>query len=135
MRMKINRPKSILSLLIIPIGLAWLLWTPEESEKQRKERRIYPILGDINDTLSGCVLFAKMSNVWNGTFIVMLNNYKGFSIFGTTSNENYRNSIFGYFIQKGDSIYKPANTDSIFVFRGDKEYYFIFDQDINKESN
>ncbi|WP_291857374.1 hypothetical protein [Marinilabilia sp.] len=52
--------------------------------------------------------------------------------FTSTSNYNYKPSFISDFISRGDSILKPANSDSIFVFKDDKKYFFILGKSIEK---
>lgn len=48
---------------------------------------------------------------------------------------NYKNKpiYLNRFIQQGDSIYKPKESDSIYIFRNGEEYYFILGKLINDQ--
>jgi hypothetical protein len=52
--------------------------------------------------------------------------------FTSTSNYNYKPSFISDFISRGDSILKPANSDSIFVFKDDEKFFFILGKSIEK---
>ncbi len=45
-------------------------------------------------------------------------------------NSKYSDERLSLFITLGDSILKNANSDTIFVHRDNKEYYFIIDETI-----
>lgn len=53
--------------------------------------------------------------------------------FNNAQNQGYKkkDSRFCYFLQKGDSIYKKGDNDSIFVFRKNTLSYFILSKNIN----
>ncbi len=44
------------------------------------------------------------------------------------SNSNYSDDCISLFIMFGDSILKKAHSDTIFIHRDNKEYYFIIDK-------
>lgn len=133
MMTKTNKIKYMFSTLALLIGITWFLWTPSESESQLKEQMIYPRLDDISNSICGSVFSIRQSKTRNGTHIIMLNNNQGFSISGVTSNRNYKSYRLFEFLQTNDSIYKPANTDSIYIWRDNKKYFFVYGMSINKK--
>lgn len=72
-----------------------------------------------------------MSSYWKGTRIFELSNGEKLSTSSSTRNYEYGNGELMFFLQVGDSIYKPVNTDSIFIYRENKTYYFRLGADIN----
>lgn len=128
---KINKLKYIISILALLVGVIWFLWIPSESESQLEEQMIYPELDDISKSICGAVFSIRQSETRNGTHIIMLNKSQGFSISGVTSNRNYKNYRLFEFLQTNDSIYKPAKTDSIYIWRNNKKYFFIYGMSIN----
>lgn len=48
-----------------------------------------------------------------------------------TSNYDYKPSDLNVFVQNGDSVYKPAFCDTLYIFRSNKKYYFIINEEIN----
>jgi hypothetical protein len=77
--------------------------------------------------------FGKVEKVFNnrGSIYFDLENNQNFCIFKT---RNYDYSPFGIddFVLPGDSISKQKHTDTIFVFKDKKKYFFIVEKDINE---
>jgi hypothetical protein len=48
-------------------------------------------------------------------------------------NYHYKNSSLGNFIQEEDSLVKRRNSDTLFIYRNDKKYYFVLGKFINQE--
>lgn len=47
-------------------------------------------------------------------------------------NYDYKAYFIADFLLSGDSILKPANSDTLFIYREHKEYYFILEKRINE---
>ena len=97
------------------------------------EDQNYPVLSAIESELSGKVekLYFSISN--KGTYLVKLNRGGNFRFLASnTYNYEYSPHSLYDLIAIGDSIYKPKNTDSIYVFRNKSRYYFIAGEKINK---
>ena len=45
-------------------------------------------------------------------------------------NMSYSPKHLAQFVQKGDSIYKTVNSDTIYIFRGSEKYHFILEKRI-----
>ena len=74
----------------------------------------------------------EINKLWNNRGIFgELKSGQKFS-FPTTYNYNYEPNFISDFIKKGDFILKPANSDSIFIFRNDKKYFFVIGKSIKK---
>jgi len=80
--------------------------------------------------------FGKVEKVFNnrGSIYFDLENNQNFCIFDT---RNYDYSPFGIddFVSYGDSISKQKHTDTIFVFKDKKKYFFIIYKEINEKKN
>ena len=60
-----------------------------------------------------------------------LSGSKYISIFRST-NYKYSPPELSSFIQKGDSIYKPANSNDLYIIRNNYKYYFKVGEHINR---
>lgn len=49
----------------------------------------------------------------------------------SSRNYDYEPYDLENFVQGGDSIYKPSSSDTLYIYRGDKKYFFIINKDIN----
>lgn len=47
-------------------------------------------------------------------------------------NFNYKQYFIADFIRINDSIHKPANSDTLYVFREEQKYFFVLEKRINK---
>jgi hypothetical protein len=97
----------------------------------------YPRLSK-NDTtmnINGIVSKAELSlNLYyKGSFMIELSNSTCFSLYGATRNYLYNIPDLMDFINLNDSISKSSESDSIFVYRNNQEYYFILGKIINKK--
>ena len=95
-----------------------------QSEKDESYKRI-----TYTDKIAG--MLEKIDDN-RGVLYIDLSKGIKFSIGASTRNYNYnRNDIWG-FLNKGDSIVKPANTDTIYVIRKGIVYFFVIDSVIDK---
>ena len=87
------------------------------SEKNNEYKEI-----SFNDNIKGV-----LENVGNnrGTLYIDLNKSVRFSISSATCNYNYTQPCIRNFLNIGDSIVKTANTDTIYIIRGNKTFFFI----------
>lgn len=88
----------------------------------------YPLC-DFQDELSGIVQKVRPNR---GTIYFDLANSKQFS---TVESYNYDYSPFAIdeFIETGDSIFKPKNSDTLYIYRNNDKYYFVLGEFINKK--
>lgn len=93
-------------------------------DKREKELEVYKEIGDQKKDINGVVTLRAFSQVWNGTLLVHLKNGDQFALSSLTYNNNYTERSLKRFIQIGDSISKLTNSDSIYIYRKDKTYYF-----------
>lgn len=106
----------------------------KESELLKEE---YPLVEKGNCLeISGVVQRGKISlkQYSKGAFCIDLNNGLKFSLFGTTRNYFYNPYDIEDFLQRNDSIYKPAQSDSLYIYRDGKVFYFVLNEVLNKAS-
>lgn len=74
----------------------------------------------------------KYSINWNtrGSMLVTLSSNTKLSIYGSTYNFQYREPNLMALITVGDSIFKPANSDSIYLYKNGVKLYFIWNKQI-----
>ncbi|MEI6349322.1 MAG: hypothetical protein WCP69_15355 [Bacteroidota bacterium] len=80
-------------------------------------------------------VFGKVKKVWVNIGVVNFNLYN-LKQFSTVDSRNYDYSpeFIDEFIINGDSIYKPKNSDTLYVFRDNNKYFFILGKFINKKN-
>ncbi|NOU60942.1 hypothetical protein [Marinifilum caeruleilacunae] len=65
-------------------------------------------------------------NVDRGWVTIVLKNDESFSI-RSSANNNYNPRLLSRFLRINDSIYKPSNSDTLYVFKEKRKYYFIME--------
>ena len=79
-------------------------------------------------------VFVNMK-VNRGTLYLDFMDSNHFKLGSSMSNFHYSpNESFYDFIQKGDSIIKHFNCDTLNVIRGDKHFYFILNRRVTKDN-
>ena len=93
---------------------------------QKKQWENYPVV-TYKTQLKGEV---KKIRINRGTLGELTNGQK----FSLPSSDNYSYSphFIGRFINRGDYIQKDAFSDTLFVYRDEKEYYFILGESIEE---
>lgn len=97
-----------------------------------QEKEIYKIV-DTDWSIDGVIIEKRTSNHINnrGNLIMTSGNQR--FIFPWARNFNYKRSMLSEFVQEGDSIVKNKDSDSIYLFRDDQEFYFILKARIQKD--
>ncbi|WP_353123853.1 hypothetical protein [Dysgonomonas capnocytophagoides] len=96
----------------------------------------YPLLETVNArNIAGVVLSKKqsMNQYYRGGYLIELINAEKFTLSGVTINYLYKPYDICDFLQINDSINKPVQNDSLYVYRQGKEYYFVLGEVLNKE--
>jgi len=62
---------------------------------------------------------------YQGSAWIKVNDYPKRYVLKYAYNYDFKPNFLSDFLQIGDSIYKPIHTDSLFIYRNDKEYFFI----------
>lgn len=120
------------------LGLIWVLvffYLVDKSENKVKkhEEQEYPWL-DKDMGVRGVVIEAKLSKrPERGIYIISLNDGVKFSAYKDTRNYDYDRGEYDFYycLNIGDSIFKDKDSDSIFIFKKDKSYYYIYGKTIN----
>lgn len=87
-------------------------------------------------SVNGVILRKKLSEnkYARGAFLVDLSDSSKYILLGGTMNFLYsERPEFMSFVQVGDSLYKPKNNDSIFIYRNNMVYYFVLNKIINEK--
>jgi hypothetical protein len=107
--------------------------TDSRSQKEReKEDAQFPKIENISKEYKGRLVKTGISNAYVGRTLLYFSNGQKAAITDNTFNYAVSTVNLMSFVQAGDSIYKPVNTDSIFIYRGSKTYYFRLGMSINK---
>ncbi|HMM04298.1 hypothetical protein [Dysgonomonas sp.] len=134
-------------ILIIPLILILLFFLAfynlskdqQNSRSEAKEQiEDYPLLKDIkvNTEINGIISAKELSlNIYNkGSYLIDLADVTKFALYGTSRNYKYEpEPDLNRFVKVGDSISSQVKSDSIFVYRDNQKYYFIFGKIINKK--
>lgn len=125
---KINRKGVLLFAMIITImGIVIAIsMIPIKYQKMMGEK--YPRCV-FQDELSGIVYKAKPNR---GAVYFDLANANRFSVLAS-DNFDYSPSSLDRFIETGDSIFKPKNSDTLYIYRNNDKYYFVLGEFINKK--
>lgn len=109
-----------LLLLIVGGILAGFLY---QNNKYKKEFDIF-----YSSYISGKII--KIDKYSRGSNFVLENNPRKFSFYPYVDEHLNNNEIFQYLATPGDSIYKPAYSDTLLLIRGNRIYSYTF-QKIN----
>lgn len=125
--------RTFLGILVIGIIILFGVYSEKDLEDRRKkEDHEYVNIEKTSKEFKGKIISKQMSKGYKGSILVQLNNNRKFSMTWGGGNYLYSKQNLSYFMQVGDSIFKPLLSDSIYVFRGDKKYHFILGQTINQ---
>lgn len=109
------------------------------NNKETKISKEFPVI-EKDSSISGIVLFARepFNGIPQGSLLITLEDGSKFSAINNALpleievNRNNITSLFLYnFLERGDSIYKPAHKDSLYVFRKEEKYTFRYWLNIN----
>lgn len=104
-----------------------------QKQKERENIEYATTIQHVRKELKGRVVKYEKSRFINLRYIIDLSTSEKLKIYETPINHAYKDDrkFFISFLQKGDSIFKPANSDSIFVFRDNRKYLWVFGDRIN----
>jgi hypothetical protein len=129
----------ILTLLLVGlfISISLIVYTSLATpyDEERKMHEEYPLLDDIYEdsiAVSGVVIQNQFYTRAYKSYHITLSNGKKFALW-TARNYLYTPNTLVKFLQINDSVYKPIKTDSLYVYRDGKEYYFILGKIINRK--
>ena len=112
--------------LVIFLVVGAIVGTLIMDYKAKKINEAHPRLKE-EQSISG-IVDEKYTD--RGRTFIKLSNGKKFSNF-LSYNYNYEPSYFGDFIEFGDSVRKPKGTDTLYIYRDNKRYFFLIDEDVN----
>lgn len=105
-------------------------WNLERKRNETSEK--YKSLDEFTGEISGIVKESQTSSGWKGVYLFDLSNNAKFSLSGLTRNRNYNYRYVDLrSISVGDSIRKPKDSDTVYVYRKNKEYYYVLGKIIN----
>ncbi len=90
--------------------------------QHNKGRREYNLF--YSSQLSGKVV--KIEEYSRASNLMLENNPNEFCFYPYTDKHLNNNEIFQYIAKPNDSIYKPAYSDTLFLFKGNKKYAYTF---------
>lgn len=104
-----------------------------QKQKERENIEYATTIQHVRKELKGRVVKYEKSRFINLRYIIDLSTSEKLNIYETPINYAYKDDqkFLMSFLQKGDSIIKPANSDSIFVFRNNRKYLWVFGERIN----
>ena len=128
-----NGFRFFLGIIILGIVIYFGVYTDKKLESNRKqEDKEYVKIDKYDKVIQGRLISKRSSKGYTGRKLLTLSANIKFSYSGLTRNYDVTNADFCSFLQLGDSIYKPSYSDSIYVYRNDREYYFILGKVINQ---
>lgn len=105
--------------MIILVGVTIFVGIPYQNKKGKKEFELFyssPLSGKIST-------IQKNSRASNFT---LDNNPNKFAFYPYTDKQLNNNEIFQYIAEPGDSIFKPAYSDTLLLIKGNKTYVYTF---------
>jgi len=124
-----NKGNPFVNLFVILV-FGWIMYliftTDSRSQKQReKEDAKFPKIESFSLEIKGRLVKIGGSNAYAGRKLLYFSNGQKAAVSHDIFNYEISNVSIEYFMQPGDSIYKPSNSDSIFIYRGNETYYFL----------
>jgi hypothetical protein len=104
------------------IGLLILLFVSSVAHdviKSEKKRKIYHEVNNL-DGVNGTILYKDIDRT---TCTIVLNNNRKYRLFWA-DNYNYNPYQLSEFLQIGDSIFKNENSDTLYIYRNNSQFFF-----------
>ncbi|RNC63804.1 hypothetical protein [Proteiniphilum sp. X52] len=124
----IKLPLFIL-LCMVSAGVCVFFIGNSNLKRESKYNMEYQLIS-IKDEISGKLTFTRPSRIRSYNSICIVNETLRIQL-PWAENWAYAHKHLVQFLQQNDSIYKPENSDTLFIFRNNKEYYFILEKRIN----
>ena len=128
MNMKKNKRKFAMIFfgVILPIVLFVLIFILDSryADSLRDEYKNI----EYRDELNGII--ESMKTRKGGVYLILENDMK--VRFYPSHNYLYKKPNIDGFLNKGDKLFKPKNSDTLYVFRNGRKYYFVLGEFINK---
>lgn len=92
---------------------------PSQHKKGKREFELF-----YSSQLSGKII--KIKKYSRGSNFILENNANEFAFYPYIDKHLNNNEIFQYIAEPGDSVYKPAYSDTLELIKGDKVYFYTF---------
>lgn len=103
-----------------------------DEEKRLQEEMVYPRIDKINREIAGRIYSIKPSAFLSGSVaLIQLKDSTAFSLWANRIDDNLKPFNISDLIEINDSIYKPADNDSVYIYRNNKTYYFLVEGNIS----
>ena len=109
---------TVIGLLIL-IGFLIFIGIRYQDKKVKREFDLFH-----SSTLSGKII--KIDKYSRGSNFILDDNPTEFAFYPYIDKSLNNGEIFQYVCQLGDSIYKPAYSDTLVLIKGDKVYSYTF---------
>lgn len=126
----VKRLSYFLMFLTIPV---FLYIRGEQNEKYDQEYSTYSDICLQKKGYKGKIIICRLSRYLRGQTLIVLTNRDRFRISCGTYNFLYEEPEISRFLKANDSIYKPAQKDSLYIYRDSIKYYFVLGESLNKE--
>lgn len=136
--MNINRLTKTLKYIGLISGIFifiyYLQFDYNYENKKELENIDYPALEEnFSNEYKGRLVYYELSSRNKGSFLIQLSNGDKVSLSPyPTKNYKYFTSSLKDILSVGDSIYKPKNSDTIYVFKKNNIYYFRLGKILSK---
>ncbi|WP_447636181.1 hypothetical protein [Flavobacterium microcysteis] len=116
--------KGFLIMVITVVVVLIFVGINYQNKKVRKEFNLF-----YSSHLSGRII--KIDKYSRNSNFILDNNSAEFAFNPYLDKELNNSEIFQYIAKPGDSIYKPAHSDTLLLIKGDKNYYYTFQKKDN----
>ncbi|GAB6013051.1 hypothetical protein [Viscerimonas tarda] len=104
------------------------------NKRRNEDDKMYPYIVGLPREFKGKIIRRFLNLNWAGTYSFELSNGDKFSLSTGTWNDDYgRRGGLLHHLSVGDSIYKPVNNDSLYLYRKNEKQYYVLGKIINKK--
>lgn len=111
--------KLFIILMIILVVVTIFVGIPYQNKKGKKEFQLF-----YSSQLAGRII--KIEEYSRASNFMLDNNPNEFAFYPYTDKQLNNNEIFQYIAEPGDSIFKPAYSDTLLLIKGGKNYVYTF---------
>lgn len=127
-----NNLRTFLGILVIGVIISFYFYNTNRLENNRhREDKEYTPIKKLRGGYRGRILSKSGSKGYTGRNLLQLTDNVKLSISGGTRNYLYSGQDLAFFMKVGDSIFKPLGSDSLYIIRNNRTYYFILGKMIN----
>lgn len=124
----------VLAYFILFTLIILFIWCNKKDAIEREKN--YPLLTEYKDLPIEGIVSKKEAAIGmfdRGSCYIDLSTEIKLNLFSATWNYSYKEPSFKRFIKVGDHLSKKANSDTIYVYRENSEYYFVLDKYVNED--